>query len=135
MPSIVSLIFFPRHVVCVLLLRHEGYIYYIPHIECVLQICSSAVPQPGHGWEAQCSLEVEWAPDTALVTDRHKRLAQLQQSSKRSPHYQTLERDLIELQEQQLFELFVVVSLQKKASGMEYMPRVIQQFPSKVGTR
>uniref|UniRef100_A0A8I6ARK4 DENN domain containing 2C n=1 Tax=Rattus norvegicus TaxID=10116 RepID=A0A8I6ARK4_RAT len=66
-----------------------------------------------------------------LPKNRHKRLAQLQQSSKRSPHYQTLERDLIELQEQQLFELFVVVSLQKKASGMEYMPRVIQQFPSK----
>lgn len=66
-----------------------------------------------------------------LPKNRHKRLAQLQQSSKRSPHYQTLERDLIELQEQQLFELFVVVSLQKKASGVEYMPRVIQQFPSK----
>lgn len=66
-----------------------------------------------------------------LPKNRHKRLAQLQQSSKKSPHYQTLERDLIELQEQQLFELFVVVSLQKKASGMEYMPRVIQQFPSK----
>nr|XP_040145025.1 DENN domain-containing protein 2C [Ictidomys tridecemlineatus] len=66
-----------------------------------------------------------------FITDRHKRLAQLQQSSKRNPHYQTLERDLIELQEQQLFELFVVVSLQKKASGISYIPQVIQQFPSK----
>lgn len=63
-----------------------------------------------------------------LPKNRHKRLAQLQQSSKRNPHYQTLERDLIELQEQQLFELFVVVSLQKKPSG--YTPQVIQQFPS-----
>uniref|UniRef100_A0A8C5ZPP0 DENN domain containing 2C n=1 Tax=Marmota marmota marmota TaxID=9994 RepID=A0A8C5ZPP0_MARMA len=66
-----------------------------------------------------------------LPKNRHKRLAQLQQSSKRNPHYQTLERDLIELQEQQLFELFVVVSLQKKASGISYIPQVIQQFPSK----
>ncbi|XP_021014516.1 DENN domain-containing protein 2C [Mus caroli] len=64
-----------------------------------------------------------------LPKNRHKRLAQLQPSSKRNPHYQTLERDLIELQEQQLFELFVVVSLQKKPAG--YTPQVIQQFPSK----
>ena len=68
-----------------------------------------------------------------FIADRHKRLAQLQQSSKRNPHYQTLERDLIELQEQQLFELFVVVSLQKKPSEISYIPQVIQQFPGKVG--
>ncbi|XP_069457418.1 DENN domain-containing protein 2C isoform X1 [Ovis canadensis] len=66
-----------------------------------------------------------------LPKSRHKRIAQLQQSSKRNPHYQTLERDLIELQEQQLFELFVVVSLQKKPSEASYVPQVIQQFPSK----
>ncbi|NXE38324.1 DEN2C protein, partial [Ptilorrhoa leucosticta] len=52
-------------------------------------------------------------------------------ASKRNPHYQTLERDLIELQEQQLFELFVVVSLHKKASEVTYTPHIIQQFPSK----
>ncbi|NXH46411.1 DEN2C protein, partial [Dicaeum eximium] len=51
--------------------------------------------------------------------------------SKRNPHYQTLERDLIELQEQRLFELFVVVSLHKKASEGTYTPHIIQQFPSK----
>ncbi|XP_004699213.2 DENN domain-containing protein 2C [Echinops telfairi] len=66
-----------------------------------------------------------------LPKNRHKRLAQLQQASKRNPHYQTLERDLIELQEQQLFELFVVVSLQKTPSEKSYVPQVIQQFPSK----
>uniref|UniRef100_A0A8C0UDT7 DENN domain containing 2C n=1 Tax=Cyanistes caeruleus TaxID=156563 RepID=A0A8C0UDT7_CYACU len=49
----------------------------------------------------------------------------------RNPHYQTLERDLIELQEQRLFELFVVVSLHKKASEVTYTPHIIQQFPSK----
>ncbi|XP_006865944.1 PREDICTED: DENN domain-containing protein 2C isoform X2 [Chrysochloris asiatica] len=66
-----------------------------------------------------------------LPKNRHKRLAQLQQASKRNPHYQTLERDLIELQEQQLFELFVVVSLEKKPSEKSYIPQIIQQFPSK----
>ncbi|XP_061042125.1 DENN domain-containing protein 2C isoform X1 [Eubalaena glacialis] len=65
-----------------------------------------------------------------LPKSRYKRIAQLQQSSKRNPHYQTLERDLIEFQEQQLFELFVVVSLQKKPSEISYIPQVIQQFPS-----
>ncbi|XP_023612796.1 DENN domain-containing protein 2C isoform X2 [Myotis lucifugus] len=69
-----------------------------------------------------------------LPKNRHKRLAQLQQPSKRNPHYQTLERDLIELQEQQLFELFVVVSLQKKPSEISYSPQVIQQFPGKCKT-
>ncbi|XP_075578509.1 DENN domain-containing protein 2C isoform X2 [Pelecanus crispus] len=62
---------------------------------------------------------------------RHRCLLQVQSASKRNPHYQTLERDLIELQEQRLFELFVVVSLHKKASEMTYTPQIIQQFPSK----
>ncbi|XP_067414851.1 DENN domain-containing protein 2C isoform X2 [Emydura macquarii macquarii] len=66
-----------------------------------------------------------------LTKSCHKRLLQVQSTSKRNPHYQTLERDLIEFQEQQLFELFVVVSLQKKPSEMTYTPHVIQQFPSK----
>ncbi|XP_074920902.1 DENN domain-containing protein 2C isoform X2 [Chelonoidis abingdonii] len=66
-----------------------------------------------------------------LPKSHHKRLLQVQLTSKRNPHYQTLERDLIEFQEQQLFELFVVVSLQKKQSEMTYTPQVIQQFPSK----
>ncbi|XP_077337718.1 DENN domain-containing protein 2C isoform X1 [Lithobates pipiens] len=61
----------------------------------------------------------------------NKRLAHVQNSLKRNPHYQTLERDLIELQEQQLFELFVVVSLQKKPSGDTYVPYITQQYPSK----
>uniref|UniRef100_A0A8D0GLA5 DENN domain containing 2C n=1 Tax=Sphenodon punctatus TaxID=8508 RepID=A0A8D0GLA5_SPHPU len=64
-----------------------------------------------------------------LSKSRHKRLVQAQ--SKRNPHYQTLERDLIEFQEQQLFELFVVVSLQKKPPEKTYAPQIIQQFPSK----
>ncbi|NWH65015.1 DEN2C protein, partial [Geococcyx californianus] len=54
-----------------------------------------------------------------------------QSTSRRNLHYQTLERDLIELQEQRLFELFVVVSLHKKAAETAYTPQIIQQFPSK----
>ncbi|KAM9595966.1 DENN domain-containing protein 2C isoform 3-T3 [Morphnus guianensis] len=62
---------------------------------------------------------------------RHRCLLQMQSASNRNPHYQTLERDLIELQEQRLFELFVVVSLHKKASEMTYAPQILQQFPIK----
>ncbi|XP_042655946.1 DENN domain-containing protein 2C isoform X3 [Tyto alba] len=62
---------------------------------------------------------------------RHRCLLRVQSASKRNPHYQTLERDLIELQEQRLFELFVVVSLHKKSSEMTYTPQIVQQFPSK----
>ncbi|XP_040975796.1 DENN domain-containing protein 2C isoform X3 [Aquila chrysaetos chrysaetos] len=62
---------------------------------------------------------------------RQRCLLQVQSASNRNPHYQTLERDLIELQEQRLFELFVVVSLHKKASEMTYTPQIIQQFPIK----
>ncbi|NXN25042.1 DEN2C protein, partial [Nycticryphes semicollaris] len=62
---------------------------------------------------------------------QHRCPLQAQSAAKRNPHYQTLERDLIELQEQQLFELFVVVSLHKKMSETTYTPQIIQQFPSK----
>ncbi|NXI35398.1 DEN2C protein, partial [Galbula dea] len=62
---------------------------------------------------------------------QHRCLQQVQSTSKRNPHCQTLERDLVELQEQRLFELFVVVSLHKKASEVTYTPLIIQQFPSK----
>uniref|UniRef100_A0A8C3BVD4 DENN domain containing 2C n=1 Tax=Cairina moschata TaxID=8855 RepID=A0A8C3BVD4_CAIMO len=62
---------------------------------------------------------------------RHRDLLLVQSASRRNPHYQTLERDLIEFQEQQLFELFVVVSLHKKASEIKYTPQIIQQFPNK----
>ncbi|XP_069094834.1 DENN domain-containing protein 2C [Pleurodeles waltl] len=61
----------------------------------------------------------------------NKRLPHVQSSLKRNPHYQTLERDLIELQEQQLFELFVVVSLLKKPPGSSYVPHITQQYPNK----
>uniref|UniRef100_F6REZ0 DENN/MADD domain containing 2C n=1 Tax=Xenopus tropicalis TaxID=8364 RepID=F6REZ0_XENTR len=74
----------------------------------------------------------ETESDTEDRQKKHcKRLVQVPNSLKRNPHYQTLERDLIELQEQQLFELFVVVSLHKSSSGDGYVPAVIQQYPPK----
>ncbi|XP_024149474.1 DENN domain-containing protein 2C [Oryzias melastigma] len=48
---------------------------------------------------------------------------------RRRPGYRTLERDLIQLQQQQLFQLFVVVSLRKSPRGSSYSPEITQQFP------
>lgn len=52
---------------------------------------------------------------------------------KQAPRYSSLDRDLIEYQERQLFEYFVVVSLHKKQAGAAYVPELTQQFPLKVG--
>ncbi|NXP45929.1 DEN2C protein, partial [Heliornis fulica] len=81
---------------------------------------------PGKGETSGNESDTEDQPKS-----RHGRLLQVQSASRRNPHYQTLERDLIELQEQRLFELFVVVSLHKKAPEMTYTPQIVQQFPSK----
>ncbi|XP_054689126.1 DENN domain-containing protein 2A isoform X2 [Grus americana] len=61
-----------------------------------------------------------------------QRLVHVKSRLKQTPRYQTLERDLIEYQERQLFEYFVVVSLHKKQAGAAYVPEVTQQFPLKL---
>uniref|UniRef100_A0A8B9VDR3 DENN domain containing 2A n=1 Tax=Anas zonorhyncha TaxID=75864 RepID=A0A8B9VDR3_9AVES len=61
-----------------------------------------------------------------------QRLVHVKSRLKQTPRYQTLERDLIEYQERQLFEYFVVVSLHKKQAGATYVPEVTQQFPLKL---
>ncbi|KAG6931841.1 DENN domain containing 2A [Chelydra serpentina] len=61
-----------------------------------------------------------------------QRLVHVKSRLKQAPRYQTLERDLIEYQERQLFEYFVVVSLHKKQAGAAYVPEVTQQFPLKL---
>ncbi|NXG27622.1 DEN2A protein, partial [Dromaius novaehollandiae] len=61
-----------------------------------------------------------------------QRLVHVKSLLKQTPRYQTLERDLIEYQERQLFEYFVVVSLHKKQAGAAYVPEVTQQFPLKL---
>ncbi|MFT7802209.1 DENN domain-containing protein 2C [Arapaima gigas] len=59
------------------------------------------------------------------------RCIHVQSTLRRRPGYRTLERDLIHLQRQQLFQLFVVVSLRKTSPGNEYTPEITQQFPNK----
>ncbi|KAJ6659973.1 hypothetical protein lerEdw1_018170 [Lerista edwardsae] len=61
-----------------------------------------------------------------------QRLVHVKSRLKQAPRYQTLERDLIEYQERQLFEYFVVVSLHKKQACAPYVPEVTQQFPLKL---
>uniref|UniRef100_A0A803V6M5 DENN domain containing 2A n=1 Tax=Ficedula albicollis TaxID=59894 RepID=A0A803V6M5_FICAL len=61
-----------------------------------------------------------------------QRLVHVKSRLKQTPRYQSLERDLIEYQERQLFEYFVVVSLHKKQAGAAYIPEVTQQFPLKL---
>uniref|UniRef100_A0A3Q3LYF3 DENN domain containing 2C n=1 Tax=Mastacembelus armatus TaxID=205130 RepID=A0A3Q3LYF3_9TELE len=58
-----------------------------------------------------------------------RRSVYIQSTLKRRPGYRTLERDLIQLQQQQLFQIFVVVSLRKCSSGNTYSPEITQQFP------
>ncbi|XP_018426003.1 PREDICTED: DENN domain-containing protein 2A isoform X2 [Nanorana parkeri] len=61
-----------------------------------------------------------------------QRLVHVKSRMSLTPRYQTLERDLIEYQERQLFEYFVVVSLQKKSPSTVYAPEITQQFPLKL---
>ncbi|XP_010793470.1 DENN domain-containing protein 2C isoform X2 [Notothenia coriiceps] len=58
-----------------------------------------------------------------------RRSVYIQSTLKRRPGYRTLERDLIQLQQQQLFQIFVVVSLRKGSPGNTYSPVITQQFP------
>uniref|UniRef100_A0A1A7WIG1 DENN/MADD domain containing 2C n=1 Tax=Iconisemion striatum TaxID=60296 RepID=A0A1A7WIG1_9TELE len=58
-----------------------------------------------------------------------RRSVYIQSTLRRRPGYRTLERDLIQLQQQQLFQIFVVVSLRKGSSGNTYSPEITQQFP------
>ncbi|XP_059909590.1 DENN domain-containing protein 2C isoform X4 [Gadus macrocephalus] len=58
-----------------------------------------------------------------------RRTVYVQSTLRRRPGYRTLERDLIQNQQQQLFQIFVVVSLRKGSSGNTYSPEITQQFP------
>lgn len=63
-----------------------------------------------------------------------RRSVYVQSTLRRRPGYRTLERDLIQLQQQQLFQIFVVVSLRKGSPGNSYYPEITQQFPKMVRT-
>lgn len=58
-----------------------------------------------------------------------QRLVLIQSMLNRAPSYRTLELELIEWQERELFEYFVVVSMKKKPSKNTYSPEVTYQFP------
>ncbi|XP_036390714.1 DENN domain-containing protein 2B-like isoform X2 [Megalops cyprinoides] len=58
-----------------------------------------------------------------------QRLLKLQSMLRRAPSYRTLELQLIEWQERELFQYFVVVSLKKKPTKNSYTPEVTYQFP------
>ncbi|XP_048404763.1 DENN domain-containing protein 2A-like isoform X3 [Stegostoma tigrinum] len=61
-----------------------------------------------------------------------QRLVLVKSMLKQKSRYRTLERDLIEFQEWQLFEFFVVVALHMKKGSSVYVPEVTQQFPLKL---
>lgn len=64
-----------------------------------------------------------------VYTAHTQRLLKLQSILRRAPSYRTLELQLIEWQERELFEYFVVVSLKKKPTKNSFTPEVTYQFP------
>ncbi|XP_021119358.1 DENN domain-containing protein 2A isoform X3 [Heterocephalus glaber] len=62
-----------------------------------------------------------------------RRLVNVRSRLKQAPQYPALDHELLEYQERQLFEYFVVVSLHKKQAGAAYVPELTQQFPLKPG--
>ncbi|XP_040844902.1 DENN domain-containing protein 2B isoform X5 [Ochotona curzoniae] len=83
------------------------------------------------------SLRDENSESESDSDDRFKahtqRLVHIQSMLKRAPSYRTLELELLEWQERELFEYFVVVSLRKKPSRNTYLPEVSYQFPKPSG--
>ncbi|XP_032497332.1 suppression of tumorigenicity 5 protein isoform X2 [Phocoena sinus] len=79
------------------------------------------------------SLRDENSESESDSDDRFKahtqRLVHIQSMLKRAPSYRTLELELLEWQERELFECFVVVSLKRKPSRNTYLPEVSYQFP------
>uniref|UniRef100_A0A674A346 DENN domain containing 2B n=1 Tax=Salmo trutta TaxID=8032 RepID=A0A674A346_SALTR len=67
--------------------------------------------------------------ETASLRAHTQRLLKLQSMLRRAPSYRTLELQLIEWQERELFEYFVVVSLKKKPTKNSFSPEVTYQFP------
>ncbi|XP_021119354.1 DENN domain-containing protein 2A isoform X1 [Heterocephalus glaber] len=61
-----------------------------------------------------------------------RRLVNVRSRLKQAPQYPALDHELLEYQERQLFEYFVVVSLHKKQAGAAYVPELTQQFPLKL---
>lgn len=87
------------------------------------------------GWRPARGLVGQPASLTRTPPPAHtQRLVHIQSVLKRAPSYRTLELELLEWQERELFEYFVVVSLRKRPSRNTYLPEVSYQFP-KVSAR
>ncbi|XP_042533193.1 DENN domain-containing protein 2A [Dipodomys spectabilis] len=61
-----------------------------------------------------------------------QRLVNVKSRLKQAPRYPPPARELLEYQERELFEYFVVVSLHRKQAGAAYVPELTQQFPLKL---
>lgn len=89
--------------------------------------------EPETGWREANLGSVRIQPACPLTYDlppaHTQRLVHIQSMLKRAPSYRTLELELLEWQERELFEYFVVVSLKKKPSRNTYLPEVSYQFP------
>uniref|UniRef100_A0A2K5QUF0 DENN domain containing 2A n=1 Tax=Cebus imitator TaxID=2715852 RepID=A0A2K5QUF0_CEBIM len=78
------------------------------------------------------SMESNSGKGSTPTTTHSQRLVNVKSRLKQAPRYPSLARELIEYQERQLFEYFVVVSLHKKQAGAAYVPELTQQFPLKL---
>ncbi|MEQ2199262.1 hypothetical protein XENOCAPTIV_024852, partial [Xenoophorus captivus] len=78
---------------------------------------------------SKCCLRSDFYVKYLPCSAHTQRLLKLQSILRRAPSYRTLELQLIEWQERELFEYFVVVSLKKKPGKNSYTPEVTYQFP------
>lgn len=76
-----------------------------------------------------CIIPVAYNVMIIVYTAHTQRLLKLQSILRCAPSYRTLELQLIQWQERELFEYFVVVSLKKKPTKNSYTPEVTYQFP------
>uniref|UniRef100_A0A452UE13 DENN domain containing 2B n=1 Tax=Ursus maritimus TaxID=29073 RepID=A0A452UE13_URSMA len=98
---------------------------HIPRFHCIHR---------GQTWPSFWNFSRRWDPaclsgDIRPASAHTQRLVHIQSMLKRAPSYRTLELELLEWQERELFEYFVVVSLKKKPSRNTYLPEVSYQFP------
>ncbi|CAO2637350.1 hypothetical protein LEMLEM_LOCUS23941 [Lemmus lemmus] len=66
-----------------------------------------------------------------LIADRHEHLAQLQQPCKGSPHYQTLEQNLIDLQEHSSLSSSWWFLCRRRHQGQTMSPRSYNSSPAR----
>lgn len=105
----------------------------------LLQLCAIAHWKMGHFQTLSPSSSLSSLPHSSSSLSpptphpaHSRRLVNVKSRLKQAPRYSSLDRELIEYQERQLFEYFVVVSLHKKQAGASYVPELTQQFPLKV---